>query len=233
MGRIGLTEKQQARLEELKARHTGIGKSLTPNMEGELAILIFESEKPDLPQTCKTYLHEWYANDEESLFTKETNKGNVVELDAIDFMCEQLNLGIAERNLEQKEDEYITGTCDVDSSVLDAVIDIKSPWNKTTLQSNIDGMDEAYKYQGIGYCHLWNRAKFILFYALMDTPEDINYGKEVIYSNLPPEERWIAYETKADTSAIKRIIERVKLCRAYLEQYDTEVRSKMGKINVV
>ena len=137
---------------------------------------------------------------------------------------------MAFKNEESKEDEYFTGTADV--VLHDSVIDLKCPWNVKTLQSNIFDMDSDYEWQGRGYMHLYGKEKFILFYALMDTPEDLNYGNEISYSHLPLNERWLAYQVNHDQSIIGSIIERVKQCRDYLEQYDKLVKSKLGIITI-
>lgn len=228
MGRVGLTEKQEEELKWLNIKPTRTDKQLETLNE-----LIEKKNNAQLPQTAKTYLHEWYANDHESLYTKEINKGNAVEMDAIEFMCDILHLGFVERNLETKWDEHFTGTCDVDADILNAIIDLKAPWNRTTFQSNITGMNSDYKWQGIGYCHLWKREKFILFYALMDTPADVNYDKEVVYSDMPAEQRWIAYETPARPDLIEEVKSRVELCRTYLIEYDEKVRAKVGRITKI
>ena len=44
--------------------------------------------KGELSQTCKTYLNEWFANDNEQIHSKYIDKGNAVENDLIDFKAE-------------------------------------------------------------------------------------------------------------------------------------------------
>ena len=77
-----------------------------------------------LSVTAQTYLREWYANDNEEIYSKYLFKGNMVENDLIDFAMSQLGLGIADKNTEQRENEYMIGTPDV---VLDElVLDVKA-----------------------------------------------------------------------------------------------------------
>jgi hypothetical protein len=223
LGRIGLTEVQEARMTELQTRT----KALTPNMVNELADLEFKKQNPSLPQTCKTYLHEWYANDQEDIRSKYTDKGEYVESDLIDFMAEQLGFGLADKNQVRMSDEFFDGTADV---VLDdCVVDVKAPWNKTTLHQRVlTGLDYEYKLQLIVYCHLYKKPKGIVFYGLMDTPPDCNYDNEIIYSDLPVNERWIAYTVEANDEIIETLRKRVVMCRAYLEQYDKDIKAKLG-----
>lgn len=231
MGRVGLTDIQLARMVELDERSRGKGKPLTDNMVKELITLERAHENPTLPTTCTTYLHEWYANDFEQVSTKYTNKGEMVENDLIDFAISQLGYGVGEKNLEYRSDEFITGTCDV--VLTDAIMDVKAPWSRETLHKQLlAGLDKDYEWQLQGYCHLWSKPKGILFYGLMDTPPEVNYTNEVIYSDMSANERWFAYNVTHDPSRIQEIIERVKVCRIYLEGYDAMVKSKLGRVLV-
>lgn len=183
----------------------------------------------ELSQTAKTYLHEWYANERQDIHSKYIEKGVMMELEAIDFMARVLDFGIAEKNKLHFENEYMIGTPDVING--DTIVDIKCPWDKCTFQSNVFGMDKDYEWQLRSYMILTGCTNAILFYALMDTDEAINYGTEVTYSDLPDEERWIAYKIEHDETTEQQIIERVEMCRDYLTKYDQAVRSKLGRIN--
>lgn len=187
--------------------------------------------KPDgeLPQTAKTFLNEWYANDNEQIYSKYMEKGINVENDLIDFMADVLGFGLAEKNRIKLEDEFFTGECDVD--LPSCVIDVKASWNRKTLQSQvIDGLDKDYEAQLKGYCHLYKKDKAILFFGLMNTPEN-NYSEEIVYENMPVNERWIAYSIDADTEFINQVKDRVLLCRAYLEKHDILIKSTLGRLN--
>ena len=83
-----------------------------------------------LSQTCITFLKEWYANDNEQIYSKEINKGIEKEDDCIDFAAKVLGYGVAEKNKVSVSDEFMAGTCDVDLS--DVVIDTKCPYNRKT-----------------------------------------------------------------------------------------------------
>jgi hypothetical protein len=230
MGEMGLTAKQLITFQELHERKNNpLAKALTPNMEAEYEKLKTIHEKPELPQTAKTFLHEFYAGDNDEIFSKYVNKGNIVESDNIDFMAEVLGFGMAEKNQEPpKEDDYFIGTPDVIMN--DYIIDIKSSWNIKTLQEQAKGIDPDYEKQLQIYMHLYGKKKAILFFGLQDTPEDANFGFEVIYSHLPNNERWIAYKINYDPVLIEQIQARILMCRIYLEQYDLFIKSKIGKL---
>lgn len=185
--------------------------------------------KGELSQTCKSYLMEWYADDNEQISSKYMDKGIEVEDNLIDFMAAELGYGMAEKNREGASDEFMTGECDV--NLHDCIVDVKASWNRKTLhQQVIDGIDKDYEYQLQGYCHLYNKPKGILFFGLMNTPET-NFSNEIIYEDMPPEQRWIAYEIKANNEVIEAIKQRVIKCREWLFEYDKLIKSKLGKIN--
>ncbi len=185
--------------------------------------------KGDLSAGCKTYLENWYANDNEEIHSKYFDKGNMVENECIDLMASVLDKGMAFKNDEHKEDEYFTGTCDVQLD--DCIVDVKSVWGRKGLHAACDGLDKDYEWQLRGYLHLYNKSKAILFYGLCDTPEECNYGNEVIYSDMPIEKRWVAYNIDADAELLQAIIDKVIMCREYLEEYDLKINNKLGKIN--
>lgn len=205
------------RLENFRIRCSQIGKIMgNAKVKGELS------------QTCKTYLHEWYANDNEQIHSKYIDKGIAVEDDLIDFMAVQLGYGLAEKNRVRVSDEYFDGECDVE--LHDCIVDVKASWNKKTLhQQVLDGLDRDYELQLIGYCHLYKKPKGILFFGLMNTPET-DWSNEIVYDDLPVNERWLAYNVPANPELIEQIIERVKQCREYLINYDKLIKSKLGTI---
>jgi hypothetical protein len=41
-------------------------------------------------------------------------------------------------------------------------------------------------------------------------------------------ERWVSYEFKRDLSIEQEIIERVELCRAWLQKYDADIQARIG-----
>ena len=185
--------------------------------------------KGDLSAGCKTYLENWYANDNEEIHSKYFDKGNVVEQECIDLMAAVLSKGLCLKNDEYLENEYFSGTCDVQLD--DTIVDVKSVWGRKGLHAACNGLDKDYEWQLMGYAHLYNRPKAILFYGLLDTPAECNYGNEVIYSDMPIEERWVAYNVEINQEAIQSVIDKVVKCREYLQEYDLKIKSKLGKIN--
>lgn len=205
-------------MRNFKIRASALGKIMSNSKkEGELS------------QTAKSFLMEWYANEDKQVHSKYLEKGVMMELEAIDFAANVLELGLAEKNKINFANDYMTGTPDVING--DTVIDVKVPWDCATFQSNVFGMNKDYEWQLRSYMILTGTTRAILFYALMDTDEAINYGEEVTYQDLPDKDRWIAYEIAHDEETEAKIIERVEMCRTWLAEYDQKVKSKLGRIN--
>ena len=232
-GRTGLTDNQEIKLKELSERKQSGVKPLTPNMELELIDLLTKKANPKLPETCITYLKEWYADDKEQISSKYFEKGNMVEPELIDFAADKLGFGFAEKNLVRMESEYFTGEADI--VLPNLIVDVKAPWNKKTLNdSAIDsienGMSKDYELQGRIYMALYNKPEFILFYGLMDTPEEAG-GYEVSYADVPADMKWVAFRIQRDVLIEQEIINRVIECRKWLEDYHQKILATLGKIH--
>lgn len=205
-------------MENFKIRCSQIGK-----------IMGKDKKNSELSQTCKTYLHEWYAGDNEKTHSKYLDKGIKVENDLIDFMADVLGFGMANKNTVRLVGDWIEGECDVNLPGI--IVDVKSSWNKTTLHKQIkEGLDSDYKWQLMGYCYLYKKPKGILFFGLMNTPES-EYSNEIIFENLPKNERWTAYEVNPTEDEFEAIKQRVIKCREYLSEYDKLIKSKIGVLN--
>jgi len=181
-----------------------------------------------LSGTAISFLQEWYAGDNEQIRSKYLDKGILMENECIDFAAQKLKLGICTKNFQQFENEYMIGTPDVIE--LPILIDTKCCWNIKTLHSKLFGIETEYEWQLTGYCGLTGAEKGILFYGLLDTPEDANFGIEVTYDHIPDDERWVAYEVLADFKKCKDIEEKVIACRKYLADWDKKVKARLGKV---
>ncbi len=231
MGRVGLTDAQHAKLDELILRRDTPGaKPLTANMVAELTSLQTTRNNPELPGTATTFLKEWYAGDREEIRSKYIDKGNMVEDDNIDLLARVTGYGIATKNTVTRSDEYMIGTCDVEFP--DAIGETKAPWNNATLHDNIEGISPEHEWQLRVYIRLWDKSRGILFYGLQDTPE-IDGREPVTFDHIPENERWIGYEIRRDQSKEQEMIDRVIMCRKWLEKHDRTVKAMLGKIHKV
>lgn len=199
-----------------KARPSSLGK------------LMSKSKKTgELSQTCITYLKSWYANETEEIDSKYLTKGILLENEAIEFASKVLYGGIkAYKNEDIYINEWLIGTPDV--ILENSIIDTKCSWSKKTLFDSALELHTDYEWQLRGYMFLCNKEFATLFYYLGDTPAAANYGVKVSYSDLQDFERWVSYEFKRDLSIEEDIIEKVELCRTWLQNYDQQIQSRIG-----
>jgi hypothetical protein len=73
--------------------------------------------------------------------------------------------------------------------------------------------------------HLTGIKNAKLVYVLLDTPGEANYGNEVIYSHMPINERFYAFDLEYDAAMIDKMQEKVNNCRLFLDEYDSKIKS--------
>lgn len=209
-------------MKTFKIRCSAISKILPPN------------EKDDaLSKGVITYLEDWYAeslgNDYEDVQTKYTLKGHLCEDEHIFLLGEKLGIfGMKKNEVYYDTHEYIHGTPDVVEK--DFIADVKCSWNlKTFYKSVMSKRNYDYFCQLQGYMILTNKNKAILSYALLDTPEESNYGKYISYSHIPFENRNYQDTFDLDLDFESRLTNKVKQCREYLNDYDLKLKSKLKK----
>jgi len=187
--------------------------------------------KGELSAGTITYLKNWYAeqkyNDREQIYSKYLNKGNQQENEAIEVVVNRFNLGIGFKNTIEFENEFMTGTPDL--LIEDTVFDTKCSWNgKTFLDSITSPIDKDYEWQLIGYMGLTNKKKASLCYVLLNTPEEANYGQEVIYDEIDISERFFSFNFELDENKILEIEAKVIKCRDWLKEYDLLIKSLLS-----
>lgn len=255
----GLTSNQRVELDDLLAKQAAGFKSLTIKQLERLNELTTKfNAKPELPEGAKTYCKKWLKRSAEmynrrtDASTKQTEKGLIVEDDAIDFIADALNFGFLLKNEQPAFNDYMTGCCDIKVPSQSLIIDNKSSWSHDTfpiLESKIP--DKDYELQGQGYMELYDMNHFWLVYTLMDTPVNIierecksycyrmGYGemtedifKEFVanmtYSNLPKELRIKVWKIERDRSLPPKIEARVKMCREYIKTLISELNSDIS-----
>jgi len=231
MCEIGLSDVQNKKLDSLQLRADGEGKPLTDKMELERVDLVRKRDNPVLSTGCTTYLKEWYAEEKyggrQDIQSKYTTKGHLCEDEAIGVIEEMYGeFGeIMAKNEERRDNGWITGEADVVSSI---IYDAKCPWDgKTFLDSVCAPHSTLYVWQMRGYMFLWDKPEAKVCYVLLDTPEDANYGEEVVFSHIPVEERFYSFSVTRDEEIEKKIKERILLCRKWLSEYDNRINSKL------
>lgn len=242
-GNIGLTAKQSEGLAELSAKE-----KLTEKQAEEKADLFQKSQNIEITQTAKSYCEDWLK---EQLYDKRrefqsryTQKGLIMEDEGIDMLGRAIGREGITKNEQHYSNDFMEGTPDV--NLFDTIIDNKCSWDCFTFplfDNNIPNSD--YWWQGQGYMHLTGAERYILGYTLVDTPlhiitkqayyyasdngldvDDVlpEFIDKMTYGNIPEHLRVKLYEFDYDKEAIKRIEERVILCRKYIESLKSMIK---------
>ena len=174
-GSIGLTDKQEQELIAWEKRHYSVTeKPLTPIMLDKMNDLIDKRDNPDLTAGMKAYCKKWLKEQvygrRKELDNKYVQKGNACEDKAIDLVS-AVNLTSYSKNEEYRENEYMTGTCDIDAP--DCIRDTKCSWDVDTFPAFDDSPDSRYIYQVQGYMELWNKPYAFVDYVLVNAPFEL------------------------------------------------------------
>lgn len=237
-----ITENQLNEIDELSNKE-----KITEKQQEKLNSLIYKRDNPELSDTAKTYCKSWLKSqlyDRRIEFTsKYTDKGLIMEDESIDFVAEQLKLGMLFKDDKYLEDDFMTGHMDI--SLPDEVHDIKNSWSWETfplLETEIP--NHLYYWQLQGYMSLANKHKAKLIYVLSDTPQHLierearnycfynGYGdldmeiynefhKKLTYQDVDPKFKIKIFEIERNDSDIQKIKDRVIECRNYIEMLNT------------
>lgn len=179
-GEIGLTPTQQEKLNDLLSRQDGThpkGLKLTEKMEVELSELQYKKINPELPEGAKTYCKQWVKETlykrREQVKSKYITKGHATEEDGFTAVCVQLGLGMVYKNEEFRQNDFMMGTCDIDSDSHNCVVDNKSAWSLDTFpmfETKCPNADYVAQIQG--YMCLWKRSRGAVVYTLNDIDID-------------------------------------------------------------
>jgi hypothetical protein len=246
-GLLGLTETQKIDLDTLLKQD-----KRTDKQTDKMRVLINKRDNIELPSGAKTYCKDWLKsqvyNRKKEIQNKYTEKGHIVEDNSIDFIADQLGYGLLIKNEFRKENDFMTGECDVVQP--DHIIDVKNSWSWETFplfETEIPNMD--YYCQGQIYMHLWDKSKYKLIYILSDTPmylieKDAYYWcknngyeelessildkfiQKMTYPDIENKFKIKVFEFERDEKYIEDIITRVKLCREYIEELKTNLKIK-------
>lgn len=237
-GNIGLTEIQEKKLLELQNKL-----SRTLKQDAELELLIGKKNNPELPQGAKSYCELWvkqqiYSRRKE-FTSKYTDKGNIVEWRSLDEIGKFLGVTV-EKNEEYFDSDFIHGF--PDSIIEDYGIDAKTPWDCFSFPLfDTELKDDDYYWQSQGYMSLTGKSLWKIAYVLIDTPEHLiknearswcfkngaelspeimsEFREKMTYDNIPIEHKIKVFNVERNESDINSIIERVKMCRIYMNEF--------------
>lgn len=216
-------------MKPFKIRCSAISQIMTnPRSKGEI-----------LSETSKTYCENWakeqiYARRIE-IASKYMQKGVECEANSIAEISRYYGQPF-EKNEQYFEDDFTTGTPDIITS--DTVIDVKNSWDFTTFPLFETDPPKQYVMQLQGYMHLTGRHHASLIFALSDMPESliereawakarregVDFTPELLsemterytYMDIADKFRFKRYDFDFDVNFVASVIERVELCRNYI-----------------
>ncbi len=185
------------------------------------SIMANSRTKGQLSKTAQSYAQEWLKEQiygcRKEITSKYFDKGNQMEDASIDYIADYLGYGFLTKNEEHFENDFLTGTPDV--ILNNEIIDLKNSWDCFTFPLFFDAIpNKDYMYQLQGYMALTGRKKACLVYTLMNTPKDINFGKEDNYDDVDAKYRIKVFEVKRDDEIIEQIKVRVEEINQYINK---------------
>ena len=198
-----------------------------------------------LSQTTKSYILELAIAEKygivKEFWSRYTDKGNEVEEEAIALVNDVLDVGFIFKNEENLNNEWLTGTPDVNTDVL---IDVKSSWDSFTFFEKVvedELKNKDYYYQLQGYMWLTGKTEALLCYCLIDTPLQIvedeirreHWRQNLIsesddlrafveakhtFGHIDKEKRVKTFKIAKDDNVIEAIKTRIKECREYYNE---------------
>ncbi|KLT48594.1 translocation protein TolB precursor [Pasteurella multocida subsp. multocida] len=159
---------------------------------------------------------------------KYTKKGNDLEEQAIKLSGLKRGLPL-KKNTERRENNLITGECDVYIPSRRLIIDTKCSWDIGSHPFFIDEAEDKAKKAGYdiqmqGYMWLWDCEEAQIDFILLPTPLDLiksyeNAEKFVdLVEQIPQQKRITTVVVKRDEKVIERIRERIPKAQAYYQQ---------------
>lgn len=196
-----------------------------------------------LGKTGENFLKKWFLEQKYSrrpdFWAKQIEKGLCVEPIGIQMLSNHLGVELF-KNDEFFENEFIKGTPDVDHEGI--VWDIKSSWDIFSFPwFDKELPNKDYWWQMQGYMALTGHKKAALVYCLIDTPNPLialelkklyyqsggvaedwtpeandKLAENYRFNDIPEADRIKIFHIERDEKAIESIIERVKICREFL-----------------
>lgn len=198
----------------MKFRCSSIGKLMTePRSKSEGVLSV----------GAKTYIRELAAQEifgvDFEVSSKYIEKGIEAEGDSIDLLNSVRGLSLV-KNTERRDNEFITGECDLFDDDAKRGHDIKTSWSIATFPIIVaDCEDKLYEWQMRGYMALWDADEWEVNYCLVDTPDRLIGFEPMplhVVSHLPEWMRVTTWTVKRDLEKEAAIYEKVKAANEYL-----------------
>jgi hypothetical protein len=200
-------------MKDLLIRCSAIGKLMTEpktKAEGPLSV------------GAKTHIRNLVSQDifgvDFEVTSKEMEKGTLCEPDAIALLNRVRGLDLS-KNTERKENEWISGECDLFDARARRGHDLKCSWSVATFPiALVDCEDKLYEWQMRGYMWLWDASEWEVNYALIRTPEHlIRFEPASMHfvEHIPEHMRLTTWTVARDQAKEAAMVEKIKAARDY------------------
>lgn len=150
--------------------------------------------------------------------TKYMDKGLACEEEAIE-MINRLRFKSYAKNTERREDEFLTGECDIYVPGV-KTIDTKVSWDLDTFPAlSEDCHDSLYEWQGRAYMRLWDVPEHEVCFVMLDTPDElIRYEQRELHevSHIDPALRLTSITYQRDMALEEKMINKCRVAQKYL-----------------
>lgn len=208
----------------LLIRCSSLGKIMTdPKTKGETLSV---GAKTYLLDLAKQSVYKY----QEEITSKYMDKGIIVEDESI-ALYNDVNFTSLTKNKERRDDEYLTGECDLIIPAV-KVIDIKSAWSLATFPVvPEDCHDKDYEWQCRGYMRLWDVPAAEVAYCMVSTPEElIRYEQPELHivDHIAKQMRVTSISYERDMALEEKIVEKCKAAKVFYHQALQRIMSAHG-----
>lgn len=194
-----------------KARKTDADKELlAPYKEMSLSV----GAKTYLGKLAKQFVYSYNKVVE----TKYMDKGLACEDEAID-MINRLRFESYTKNTERREDEFLTGECDIYVPGV-KTIDTKVSWDLDTFPAlSEDCHDSLYEWQGRAYMRLWDVPEHEVCFVMLNTPDElIRYEQRELHEveHIDPALRLTSITYQRDAALEEKMVNKCRVAQKYL-----------------
>lgn len=163
---------------------------------------------------------------------KHTRKGNDLEDQAINAISLKMALSL-KKNTERRENDCISGECDIYVPSRNLIIDAKCSWSIGTHPFFSDEAAQKVKKSGYdiqvqGYMWLWDCDQAHIDFVLLPTPEELlSFGDDSfqhvdLVNRIPLNKRITTVVVRRDEKVIEKIKQQVDLVREYYQLLEKE-----------
>lgn len=203
MGRMGITEAQEATLAQLDAK-TASGKPLTENQKFTYSALMSKKLNPELPLTAQTELRKAWRSAKHNRGFQFTNKyvqkGIAQEEEAITILSKVLERPLFKWKKGRVHSKFLQGEPDI--VLEEAGFDTKCSWGLSTFPFPGDENDPEYEWQNQAYMNLLKKDVWYTCKVLVNATERLLYNEKMkwFYAMGSPDvgtPEWDEYELQA------------------------------------